>query len=253
MKRIFIFAAVVLASMGCTLTYPSKVEVTAHELQVYGSYQFGKTVAMPTALMDVMIDFDSYLAKSDSEKILDENFYENVTFHGENTYSLYHRATGLSCNVNTGGKSILEEDVQWRVIGIGYSEFYGDMSVGVSLDIFVDDESTIRMVADSTWAFSSKYIECTATKAKQDSVEFWNVEGRCSDNGDNGLKSQSVTGEGGVNVWRIEHESGTNHAYTTLSYGGTFTTEIYKEDNQIDFCRFAFRPGFNSSITTSRD
>jgi hypothetical protein len=253
MRRIFISAALVLASVGCTLTSPANKEVTAYDLQVYGSYQFGKTVAMPTGLLNAMIDFDAYLAKSDTEKLLDENFYGNVTFFGEDTYHVSHRSAGVYCTVNTGGKSILEKDAQWNVTGIGYNEFYGDMSVGVSLDVFVEGESTIEKVADSTWVFNSEGIESTMTKVKQDSLYFFNVEGNCIDHGDNGLEAVSATEEGGVNVWRIEHDSGNNYKYTTLSYSGTFTTEIYMEDNQIDFCRFAFKPGFNSSITTSRD
>ena len=31
------------------------------------------------------------------------------------------------------------------------------------------------------------------------------------------------------------------------------TAEIYKEDKQLDFCRYSFRPGFTSSVTTSKD
>ena len=243
MKRIFIFAVSVLSVAACTLTSPTSPEVTAYNLQVYSSLEFGKCVAMPTVLTSVMVDFDEYLKKSKEEMLMDEAFNGNVNYKGENKYEIHLRKLYLTCTVDTGGKSIFENGAVWTVSGIYYSDVYTDGVVGLSLDVRVSGESTLTMVSDSTWFFESEGIETTIKLAADDPLGGWLVEGRSVDIGTDNLWSQSTTGEGGIKVY----------GYNNLSYNGTFTTEICKEGNQIDFCTFSFRLGFTSSVTTSKD
>ena len=244
MKRIFIFAASVLSATACTLTSPTSPEVTAYNLQVYSSLEFGKCVAMPTVLTSTMIDFDEHLKKSYEEKLMDEAFNGNVNYKGENKYEItLFRKLYLTCTVDTGGKSIFENGAVWTVSDIYYGDVYTDGVVGLSLDVKVSEESTLTMVSDSTWFFESEGIATTIKLAAEDSMEYWLVEGRSVDIGTDNLWSQSTTGEGGIKAF----------GYDNLSYNGSFTTEIYKESDQIDFCTFSFRPGFTASVTTSKD
>ena len=243
MKRIFIFTVSVLSAIGCTLTSPTSPEVTAYNLQVYSSLELGKCVAMPTVLTSAMLDFDEYLKKSKEEMLMDEVFNGNVNYKGENKYEITLRKLYLTCTVDTGGKSIFENDAVWTVSGIYYSDVYTDGAFLVSPDVRVSGESTLTMVSDSTWFFESEGIETTIKLAAEDPLGGWIIEGRSVDIGTDHLWSQSTTGEGGIKVY----------SHNNLSYNGTFTTEIYKEDEQLDFCTFSFRPGFTSSVTTSRD
>ena len=243
MKRIFIFAVSVLSAAACTLTSPTNPEVTAYNLQVYSSLELGKCVAMPTVLTSAMLDFDEYLKKSKEEMLMDEVFNGNVNFKGENTYEIRLREIYLMCTVDTKGKSITENDAVWTVSGIYYSDVYTDGAVLVSPDVRVSGESTLTMVSDNTWFFESEGIETTIKLAAEDPLGGWIIEGRSVDIGTDHLWSQSTTGEGGIKVY----------SHNNLSYNGTFTTEIYKENEQLDFCTFSFRPGFTSSVTTSRD
>ena len=243
MKRIFIFAASVLSVIGCTLTTPKSPEVTAYNLQVYSSLELGKCVAMPSVLTSVMAEFDEYLKKSKEEMLMDEVFNGTVTFKGEDTYEIHLREPYLMCTVDTDGKSIFENDAVWTVSDIYYSDVYTDGAIGVSLDVRVSGESALTKVSDSTWFFESEGIETTVKLAAEDPLGGWIVEGRSVDIGTDHMWSQSTTGEGGIKVY----------SHNNLSYNGTFTTEIYKEDEQLDFCTFSFRPGSTSSVTTSRD
>ena len=252
MKRIFAYTVLVLALVGCTVTNPSNPTVTSTELIFYSTSHFGHCVAMPAELMNVVLDFDEYLKKSEEDMIHDKNFYGVASYLGENSYRISHHKIGLSCTLDTGGKSILDQDAVWEFSNISYYGYYGDSSIGMSYDIYLNEVSSIKMLADSTWSFTGPNIESTLEMVKTDSTRCWNVQGRSIENTED-IYSVSTTGEEGMKIWCIDQNIDEKYSSRSLSYSGTFATDIYKDDKVIDFCRFAFRPGFNSTITTSRN
>lgn len=253
MKKIFAYTIIILALASCQITNPSNSTISSSDLTFYTSYQLGRCISMPAELMNVVLDFDQYLKKTEEEMILDENFYGIASYLGENSYRISHHKIGLSCTVDTGGKSILEPGAVWEFSYIGYYGYYADSAIGMSYDININEVSSLEMVADSTWSFTSESIESTIVMAKTDSTRCWNVKGRCTEDNDNGMSSISRTGEGGIKMWCIVQEIDEKYSSRSISYSGTFSTEIYRNNELIDFCTFAFRPGFNSTVTTSRD
>ena len=253
MKRLFAYTILILSVAGCTITNPASKTVSISDLKYYSSYQLGLCVSMPAELTSVVLDFDNYLKKSEEEMILDENFYGIASYLGENSYRISHHHIGISCTVDTGGKSILEQDAVWEFSNISYYGYYGDTTIGMSYDITINEESALKMVADSTWSFTSDCVESTIQMVKTDTARCWNIHGRSLEDSENGMHSVSVTGEDGVKMWCIEQTIDEKYSSRSISYSGIFSTDIYKGDELIDFCRFAFRPGFNSTITTSKD
>lgn len=264
MKRIFAYTVIILALAGCRITSPTNPTVTSSELTFHSTYHLGRCVAMPAELMNVVLDFDQYLKKSEEDMIHDKNFYGIASYLGENSYRISHHKIGLSCTVDTKGKSILDQGTVWEFSNIGYYGYYGDPAIGMSYDISVYEPSSLEIVADSTWSFISKGIESTLELVKTDSTRCWNIRGKSVENTEGtgstvmqenveGMYSLSVTGEEGIRMWCIEQNIDEKYSSRSISYSGTFSTDIYKGDELIDFCTFAFRPGFNSTITTSRD
>ena len=252
MKRIYTYTVIVLTLVGCNITSPSNPTVTNSELTFHSTYHLGRCVAMPAELMNVVLDFDQYLKKSEEDMIQDKNFYGIASYLGENSYRISHHKIGLSCTIDTGGRSILDKGTVWEFASIGYYGYYGDSAIGMSYDISVYELSSLEMVTDSTWAFTSYGIESTLEMVKTDSTRCWKIHGKSVENTE-GMYSLSVTGEEGMKIWCIDQNIDEKYSSRSPSYSGTFATDIYKDDKVIDFCRFAFRPGFNSTITTSRD
>ena len=253
MKRIFAFTVLVLSLVGCELTHPSNTEVTSSELTFYTSSQFGKCIVTPAELVSAVIDFDKYLNMSEEEMILDENIYGLANYLGENSYRFSHHHISVSCTVNTDGKSILEPGTVWTFSQIGYFGYYGDTTIGMSYDVNIYDESTLEMVADSTWIFKTKGQETTIRMIKSDVPQCWDIVCEGSEDGDNGLKSISKTGSDGFKMWCTKQNIDEKYSSRTMSFSGVFSTAIFKDEELLDYCTFAMRPGFNATITTSRD
>lgn len=252
MKRIFTYTIIILALAGCQINYSRNTVVSSNELTHYSSYQLGKCVTLPAELLSVVIDFDRYLKMSEEEKILDENIFGLASYLGEYSYSTSHHHIGISCTFNTGGKSILEPGSVWKFSRIGYYGYYSDSAIGFSYDINLNDEASLEMVADSTWKFTTNEIETTITMVESD-ITCWKVYGKAIDQGENGMTSISRTGEDGMTLWCIVQSIDEKYSSRSISYNGTFMTDIYRNNESADFCVFGFKPGFNSTITTSRD
>ena len=253
MKRIFALTILVLSIVGCELTHPSNKVVTSSELTFYNSSQFGKCIVTPAELVSVALDFDKYLKMSEEEMIMDKNIYGLANYLGENSYRISHHHIGLSCTVDTDGKSILEPGTVWAFPQISYFGYYGDTTIGMSYDVNLNDESTLETLADSTWLFKSKGIEATVRMIKSDITQCWDIVSEGHEDGDNGLSSISKTGTDGFKMWCTMQDIDEKYSSRTMSFSGTFSTAIFKDDEMIDFCTFAMRPGFNATITTSRD
>lgn len=253
MKRILAFTVSVLSIVGCELTHPSNTVVTSSDLTFYTSSQFGKCIVAPTELITAAIDFDKYLQMSEEEMILDENIYGLANYLGENSYRFSHHHISISCTVDTGGKSILEPGTVWKFSDIGYYGYYGDTTIGMSYDVNINDESSLEMLADSTWVFKTKGLETTVSLIKNEMAQCWGIECEGVDEAQNGISSISRTGTDGFRMWCAEQNIDEKYSSRTMSFSGTFSTAIFRNEELIDFCTFAMKPGFNATITTSRD
>ena len=253
MKRIFALTILVLSIVSCELTHPSSKVVTSSDLIFYTSSQFGKCIVAPAELISAAIDFDKYLKMSEEEMILDENIYGLANYLGENSYRFSHHHIALSCTVDTDGKSILEPGTVWKFSDIGYYGYYGDTTIGMSYDVNINDESSLEMLADSTWVFKTKGLETTVKMIKNDIAQSWSIECEGEDESKNGISSVSKTSIDGFRMWCAKQNIDEKYSSRTMSFSGTFSTNIFKDGELIDFCTFAMKPGFNATISTSRD
>ena len=185
--------------------------------------------------------------------ILDQNIYGLANYLGDNSYRISHHNISLSCTIDTDGKSILEPGTVWTFPSIGYYGYYGDTTIGMSYDVNIYDSSTLETLTDSTWLFKSKGIETKVRMINNDNPQSWSIESKGSDEGEDGLYSISRTGEDGFKMWCAQQNIDEKYSSRTMSFSGTFSTEIYKDQELIDFCTFAMKSGFNATISTSRD
>ena len=254
MKKIYAYIALAIVSTGCLVQNTSTQVVSQTELVNYTSIQMGRCVAMPAELVETMICFEEYLNKSDEEKLLDAEFYGNVSFYGENTYGVKSGTKSLYCIVDTGGKSILEEGTEWEFGSISFYDNYSDETLSAYFqDIIIEGGKLQSTNAEKgIWTFTAENIKSCISKVPSDSLQGWDVVGSCSEKSESGLMSYSATGIDGITYRKVLVDQNSVYPYKRASYSGTFTTEIYNGNEKIDWCTFAFRPGFNSTVTASR-
>lgn len=255
MKKIYAYIALAIVSTGCLVNNPYERVVGQSDLVNYTSTQLGRCATMPAELIETMVDFEKYLDKSDEEKLLDAEFYGNVSFFGEDTYGVKSATKSLYCIVDTGGKSIHEDGVEWEFASISFYGNYTDESISSYFQDIIIEGGKLKTVDSKTgiWTFNAENIESKITKVPGDSLQAWNIIGSCTEHAGNGIRSTSTTGEDGITYRKVMMDRNTVYPYIRASYSGTFTTEIFKENEKTDWCRFAFRPGFNSTVTSSRE
>ena len=255
MKKIYAYITLAIVSTGCLVNNPYERVVGQSDLVNYTSTQLGRCATMPAELIETMVDFEKYLNKSDEEKLLDAEFYGNVSFFGEDTYGVKSATKSLYCIVDTGGKSIHEDGVEWEFASISFYGNYTDESISSYFQDIIIEGGKLKTVDSKTgiWTFNAENIESKITKVPGDSLQAWNIIGSCTEHAGNGIRSTSTTGEDGITYRKVMMDRNTVYPYIRASYSGTFTTEIFKENEKTDWCRFAFRPGFNSTVTSSRE
>ena len=255
MKKIYAYIALAIVSTGCLVNNPYERVVGQSDLVNYTSTQLGRCATMPAELIETMVDFEKYLNKSDEEKLLDAEFYGNVSFFGDDTYGVKSATKSLYCIVDTGGKSIHEDGAEWEFASISFYGNYTDESISSYFQDIIIEGGKLKTVDSKTgiWTFNAENIESKITKVPGDSLQAWNIIGSCTEHAGNGIRSTSTTGEDGITYRKVMMDRNTVYPYIRASYSGTFTTEIFKENEKTDWCRFAFRPGFNSTVTSSRE
>ena len=254
MKKIYAYIALAIVSTGCLVNNPYERVVGQSDLVNYTSTQLGRCATMPAELIETMVDFEKYLNKSDEEKLLDAEFYGNVSFFGDDTYGVKSATKSLYCIVDTGGKSIHEDGAEWEFASISFYGNYTDESISSYFQDIIIEGGKLKTVDSKTgiWTFNAENIESKITKVPGDSLQAWNIIGSCTEHAGNGIRSTSTTGEDGITYRKVMMDRNTVYPYIRASYSGTFTTEIFKENEKTDWCRLAFRPGFNSTVTSSR-
>ena len=254
MKKIYAYMMTILALASCQVTNPYSKVVDANDLMIYNHGELGRCVTCPAELLDVLIGFEEYLNKSDEDKMYDQKYYGRITDYGSDTYGISAQISGLNCTVDTGGKSIWEEGAEWEFSVISYYGHYNDSQLYINHDVYFDKGGVLKMEnpADSVWTFHADNVESRVKMIMTDSTRVWKVEGHCRVNGENGLSSVSATGAEGMSVRKVWVDLGTTYPRQEISYSGSFSTDLFKGDEKIDFCTMTFRPGFAASCTTSR-
>lgn len=254
MKKIYAYIALAIASTGCLVNNPYEKVVDHSDLINYTSIQLGRCATMPAELIETMVDFEKYLNKSDEEKLLDAEFYGNVSFFGDDTYGVKSGTKSLYCIVDTGGKSIHEDGAEWEFSSISFYGNYTDESITSYFQDIIIEGGKLKTVDSKAgiWTFNAENIESKIIRVPSDSLQAWNIIGSCIENADNGMRSNSTTGEDGITYRKVMMDQNTVYPYIRASYSGTFTTEFFKGNEKVDWCMLAFRPGFNSTVTSSR-
>lgn len=254
MRRIYTYVIYALTLTGCIVSAPSNQVVNQTSLTNYTSIQMGRCVVMPAELVETMLGFDAYLQKTDEDKLLDGEYYGNVSYYGEDTYEVKCRTKSLYCIVDTGGSSILKDGTEWEFASISFYDNYTDSNLSAYFGDIITENGILKTVnaSEGEWSFNAENVESTIKKVMGESLTGWNIIGNCSEAADNGMISSSTTGDGGITYRKVLEGEETVYPYKRASYSGTFMTEICKAGVMVDWCMFTFRPGFNSTVTSSR-
>ena len=256
MKRIayiFISAAIVAS---CQVGNPEVETTSAAEVISYTMDQLNRSVCIPAEILCASIDLDNFLKLPEEERRSEKMNGRTVAYLGEDTYKITDR-NNLSFAVFTDGKSLSAEGVQWEFseIQVSYLPFeysYYENSVHGYSVLSYKEGGKIEAtdMTEKIWTFMPKEdIEATLQQMPTDSLYCWLVKARCTDKGENGYSSVSVTSEEGMTVREVKDSFSQE---TDFVLSGKFSTDIYKGEDKIDYCSCRFRPGFSTSYTLSR-
>lgn len=270
MKRIFTFiiAAVSTAMMlSCEVLERNMSPLGHDQLKSYAGELYANSVVLPVRMTQVAIGLDEYLSQTDQQQTDNPDFHGYVSHVGGNEYRFDDGY--VSCTVDTGGKSVMEDGAQWR-----YSSFKASVKVfGGSGDMYsnggwsswITQEVCITFKADPSDDFilvaqveMPGGTSVVAFKSRDGLSWFWNVSVEGEDIGNDGFKSEYTTGRdtGGINIETFIDEGMDKYDRLQRVYRcfatGMFYVDIYKGTEMIDWVEMTLHPDKSTYYKTSR-
>lgn len=245
-------------AVSCQVSNPDIQSVSAHKLTYYSNSLFCNYVMVPVETTELLMKFDEYLKKSDSEKELDTVFYGYIEEVYDNIYRLdYKNENYIRCTVDTKGKSL--EDGVWEFIQlelVDSSDNYNSQQLYSYDNRYSLPECTLVTKADkanNTYVMSFEGLFETTMKYLGDDNgrDMWEVTARGETVRENDLLYAIFnTGEMTLD---IKERPMTDGKYSGNSYNGHFNVDFMRGDRKLDDCKSIFRHGFTSKYQTSRD
>lgn len=256
MKRILIAILLCSGIWSCQVQNSYVRPVDSLQLFCYSSGLCGNYVTVPVELMELLLDFDDYLCKSQLDKEADTLFYGKIEEIYDNVYSFDDMSEiMIQCTIDTQGKSLREKGTVWLVASL-YSWGYVDSDVLTGLyDYYLPEYTEIRAEDPdaSEWvvAFDDMFETTLKYKGRTEGRDAWMVSstGRAVAE-KTGLVAVFTTGEAPLEV--KERKMSDNERYLGNTYSGQFNVDIYDGETLKDFCHTTFRPGFTTKYDTNR-
>ena len=254
MKRMIYTLLTLLVAASCQVYDKEGSVVDSISLCRYADTKFVESVMLPTELLELCLDFDSYLLLSEEDRKQDYRFFGNVGYLDDHTYTVHGYYDGyVYMTVCTAGKSIRQEDAQWRILSATVSSTSYSGQFIAAYDVNLPAEVMVRMQdpASSVWTMSfldRPALEFTLNGVEEDLYD-WNVTLHREEKSSGVIWAELKTGEGGMRIqerWRVAERGKEN------IYEGQFLVNIYNGDALLDYCSMTFRPGFTTSYRTSR-
>lgn len=252
--NIIAFVAVLISAASCIVDDSDVNIIDSYDLTQYSKKKVAMTVALPLEALELAIELDEYINLPEDQKPSCKKFHENCEMTAPGLYSLRYDSTlefrCLRLSVDTGGKSIWEQDAEWT-----FHEFmlwgndFGYSSYDYDWELPQGTKLMMLSASDSTWAVNADAI---ATKMKmlpkyQDSLYVWSVKAQGSEESEIDVKAEYGT-KSDLLVREILLESDER----TNSYSGSFYVDIYRNGEPLDYCYASFDFNRETQYNTSR-
>ncbi len=252
MKRIYILLALLFVLSSCELAVGEYRQDTQTALQQYTMDAFSSYVILPVMMAEVAVDFDAYLSLPEEEKAKDFRFYGNIRNPEPDMYMI--DIEGLTCTLQTGGKSIWDEGSEWTYLSFtADTDLNGKGSLYCStVEKTVLDSDPVAPGDTSLRIFSTQFgknptgmVLCSIVDGSYE----WNVgsNGEISDT--DGYLAEYMTGTQGINVTKRYNESLAGYEYICA---GDFLVTVFRNNEPIDMCKAVFKPGFKPQFVSGR-
>lgn len=257
-KRLICMLAVVVAAVSCEVV-PSKVTpVDAEGLKDYSGQLFGHKVILPVEMAEFALDFDRYLSLPDDEQKTIYRFYGKVTKVAGKDDIYFVNDGRISCTVETGGKSLRDEDARWRYHGFSVTSYINAYRTP-KMFMIAKDEVEIVLADLPDEAGEQCRVDITGNqiqasmimRAYEEGMYEWQMACFGEDHGASGLRAEYTTGfgTGGMEMSERMLENG---KYKEYICGGVFLVNIYDGVEEVDWVRMEFNPGYAPVYRTSR-
>jgi hypothetical protein len=252
MKKLFVFMALLSVLVSCELSVGEYRQDTQTALQQYTMDAFSSYVIMPVMMAELAVDFDAYLSLTEEEKAKDFRFYGNIRNPETDMYLI--GLDGLTCTLQTGGKSIWDEDAQWTILSFtadtdlnGDGALYCSTSEKTVLDSdpVAPGDSSLRIFSTQLGKNPAGMVLCSLAEG----VYEWKVgsNGQISDT--DGYMAEYMTGDNGVYVTKRFNQALEGYEYIC---SGDFLVTVFKNNEPIDMCKAVFKPGFRTQYVSGK-
>lgn len=243
MKRFFCVLAFIPSLASCVLDDSDIRLVDAYTLQRYAEIKRELLVDVPVEFLETTIEFDAYMTMDPEQRPATSKFFGNYVMQEENVYNLviYDKpsSNSMTMTVNTGGKSIWDENAVWKATEFSMNGIY-----------LRDVELMMLSAADSTWACSVENVfssKMTMLPVK-DSLFSWVVEAQGRETGDDGMTSEFATS----GTFLLREKSIDEFGFKRNFYDGRFNVSIYRDGEPYDYCYMKYNYDQKTDVATSR-
>ena len=252
MKQLYILSALLFVLASCELYVGEYRQDTQDALQEYTMDAFSSYVIMPVMMAELAVDFDAYLRLTEEEKAKDFRFYGNIRNPEPDMYLI--GLDGLTCTLQTGGKSIWDEGAEWTCLSFtadtdlnGSGGLYCSAAEKTVLDSdpVASGDTSLRIFSTQLGKNPVGMVLCSLAEGCYE----WNVgsNGQLSDT--DGYMAEYMTGANGINVTKRYNEDLEGYEYIC---SGDFLVTVFRNNEPIDMCKAVFKPGFRAQFVSGK-
>jgi hypothetical protein len=257
MKRLYILMLALPLFAGCLADYSDVNVINAASLEKYAMQTMIQNVTLPVEALELAIDFDEYLKKTDEEKEKDVFFYGNISKEQENEYVIKIDFSKFSdeyrtiyCILNTKGCSLTDVGAEWEYKNFNmYGNDFSLSNLDYSFSLPQDSKLTVMAEEESTWAVTfDEHAACRMKmKSKNDSLYEWLIEAQGKE-----TTTREISADFGTSGNFTIKERSIKANVKENIYSGKFNVNIYKDGEPYDYCYLTFTPGEMMKSQTSR-
>lgn len=225
---------------------------TQTALQEYTMDAFSSYVITPVVMAELAVEFDAYLSLTEEEKAKDFRFYGNIRNPEPDMYLI--GIEGITCTLQTGGKSIWDEGAQWSILSFtadadlnGNGGLYCSLTEKIIMDSdpVAPGDTSLRIFSTQLGRNPVGMVLCSS----EDGYHKWNVgsNGEISDT--DGYLAEYLTGPEGIMVTKRYNESSEADEYIC---SGDFLVTVFRDNEPIDMCKAVFKPGFRVQFVSGK-
>lgn len=246
-NRLICLLVAAVVAVSCEIAPSHITPLDGEDLKDYSGHLFGYKVILPVEMAEFAIDFDRYLTMKEDDVPGFDRFNGRITRIPGRSDMYFVNDGRVSCTVDTGGKSLWDEDASWRYYGFSANSYvhafrtpkmYASVTDEVEL-VFssLPDEAGKQLKVD---VMGEGINAGVIMSSYEDGMYEWQMACFGEECGTTGLRAEYSTGigTGALELSQGRLENGTYKEYVC---DGMFLVNIFDGAKEVDWVKTEFR------------